>query len=324
MLKVTLQFQKARHINQYVYGFLMLQKAGVIKIDKIVRDTSIKKNILRAIINGTRLVYDAEDGDQIERGFFSQTDYDWCDLYFKRSCSDKLVALYPKCRPVGFNYSLTPAYGIVDYISQNIRRMRGKGDIRHGDFEVIPSRKQQAKVLFITGLWDPAEFSDPVVQDEVAEITHNRLAALKVVKQHFAHCATFGVNGDRNFTRQLASDMILPEKLTDRPYFIKVMKQHDICITTSGLHGSIGGRFGEYIAASRAIISEPLHYSVPGGFADGKNFLSFSDEDTLVSSISHLLENHEARYTMMMENRHYYENSLRPDKLILNTLSNLN
>lgn len=323
MLNVTLRFQKSRHINQYIYGFLMLQKAGVIKIEKIVRDSAIKKNILRATVNGIKFVYDAEDGAQIERGFFSQADYNWCARYYKRSCSEKLAAQYPKCRPLGFNYSLTPAYGILDYLSQNIRRLRGKGDMRHKDLEALPSLSKQPKILFITGLWDPAEFADPAVQAEVAQITQNRLDALKVIKSHFAHCSTFGVNGNRDFTRQFASDMILAEKMTDRPYFIKVMKQHDICITTSGLHGSIGGRFGEYIAASRAIISEPLHYNLPGNFADGKNFLSFSDESSLVSSINHLLENHEARYTMMVENRRYYENSLRPDKLILNTLVNV-
>lgn len=42
-----------------------------------------------------------------------------------------------------------------------------------------------------------------------------------------------------------------------------MVKESDICITTTGLHRSIGWKFAEYIAASKAIVTEKLNYS-PG------------------------------------------------------------
>lgn len=323
MLTVTLSYQKARHINQYLYGFLMLQQAGVLRIEKIIDAPSIKKNILRAEINGVKLVYDAFDGSQQERGFFSVEDYAWCDRYYKRSYGDELAASFPKCFPLGFNYSLTPCYGTLERISQTLRRLRGKGDILHSDLEARPALSRQPKILFITGLWDPAEFSDPQVQQEVEQLTCNRLAALHTVGKYFSHCATFGISGNREFTRKRAANMILPEKLTHRPTFLRLMKQHDICITTTGLHGSVGGRFGEFLAASRAIISEPLHYRTTGNFSEGKNFLRFTDEESLYNAIDRLLSDSEARMAMMQQNHHYYQNWLRPDQLILHTLESV-
>lgn len=320
MLTVTLHLKKSQHLNQYIYGFLMLQRTGVLKIKSINHDDSLKKHILRANINGLKIVYDAEDGDHFERGFFSQSDYEWCDFYYKRSCSESLLIKYPKCRPLTFNYSLTPSYSKIDYLNQNFRRLMGKGDIRHYDLEVTPFYSSQPKILFITGLWDPMESHDPEVQREFEEITMKRVSILKTLKRHYSHCATFGVNGDRDFTRRVAGEFILPKRLTTRPQFISMMKSHDICITTNGLHNSIGWRFGEFVASSRAIISEKLHYKVPGCFSKGVNYLSFNSEDSLLKSLSCLLENHDMRLSMMLENQNYYKNHVRPDILIMNTI----
>lgn len=320
MLNVNLYFQKSHYINQYIYGFFMLRKLGLLKINKIIRDDAISKNLLRAEINGKKIVYDAEDGDHIERGFFSLEDYEWSNYYFKRSYTDKLAKLYPKCFPLGLNYNLSPSYGIIDHFSKNVRRLRGKGDIRHFDLETSPSISKTPKILFTTGLWDPKEFNDQIIQEEVEIINHTRLMVLNVLKENFSHCSTFGVNGNSEFTRKLAKDFILPESFTRRSNFIKNIKKYDICITSSGLHGSTGWRFGEYVSSSRSIISEPLNYKLPGDFSCTKNYLSFNDESSLILSINSLLKDDQTRYKMMLDNNQYYENKVRPDQLILRTL----
>ena len=66
MLNVTLHLKKSQHLNQYIYGFLMLQRTGMLKIKSIIHDSSLKKHILRANIQGLKIVYDAEDGDHFE------------------------------------------------------------------------------------------------------------------------------------------------------------------------------------------------------------------------------------------------------------------
>jgi len=62
--------------------------------------------------------------------------------------------------------------------------------------------------------------------------------------------------------------------LSNRRNYLEVMKQSDICISSMGLHQSIGWKTGEYIAASKAIINESFHYKVVGDFQIGKNYLS--------------------------------------------------
>ncbi|NCJ10694.1 hypothetical protein GW643_09865 [Serratia marcescens] len=320
MISVKLQFKKSNHINQFIYGFSMLEKAGILKITDISVHEEMRKNLLRAEVDGMKFVYDAEDGDHIERGFFSQDDYHWCDHYFKRSLSQSLANRYPKCAPLGLNYCLRPTRGWLDEMSCKLRRLLGKEDVLHSDFDIEPVAARDPKILFITGLWDPKEFNDADVREEVEKINLTRLSVLKLLKHEFSHCATFGVNGDREFTRKIASEFILPNAKTNRLKFIETMKEHDICLTSTGLHDSTGWRFGEYVATARAIISEPLRYQLPGGFTKGNHYLEFTDDDSLFNAINLMLQNDSARQQMMSANRDYYQCWLRPDKLIFNTL----
>ena len=73
----------------------------------------------------------------------------------------------------------------------------------------------------------------------------------------------------------MISEMIQKRHLKKDCYFLNIVKSSDICIATTGLHKSIGWKFGEYIAASRAIITEPLYYEIPGELKRGSNYLEF-------------------------------------------------
>ncbi|HEK2952278.1 TPA: hypothetical protein SMV02_002653 [Proteus mirabilis] len=78
MHNVTLSFKYSHHISQYIYGFLLLSKNNIIKLSNIDKDTNITgaQHILRANIDGKKIIYDANDGDHIDRGFFSIPDYE--------------------------------------------------------------------------------------------------------------------------------------------------------------------------------------------------------------------------------------------------------
>ena len=123
-----------------------------------------------------------------------------------------------------------------------------------------------------------------------------------------------------NFSIQHAKDLLLPFPLTKKENFLKIMRECNICIATTGLHNSIGWKFGEYIAASRAIVSEPLRYQLPGDFNKGENFLEFTNDSELVNCIRILQEDKEKVFDMMKSNFMYYNNYVQPDKMILNTL----
>lgn len=322
MHNVTLSFKYSHHISQYIYGFLLLKKYNIIKISNINNNITGTQHILRANVDGKKIVYDANDGDHIERNFFSIPDYDWCDLYFKRSYSEKLATKFPKCRPLGFNYEIKPVYGVVDNLLGNIRRILGKEIVRHYDLETIPKVSNNPRVLFLTRLWEPEVISEDSScieiekYNEIKKLNRFRIDALNMLNDNFKEISTIGIN-DIEYSRKIAPNFILPKTQTHRRHFINMMKNHEICITSTGLHQSTGWRFGEFVASSRAIISEPLEYIVPGDF---NNYLPFKNVEELYQSVNKLMNDKELRYEMMEKNYHYYNNYLKPDRLILNTL----
>ena len=90
---------------------------------------------------------------------------------------------------------------------------------------------------------------------------------------------------DTDFSRQYAPDLILGYKDTNKSEYINKVKNTSICIATTGLHDSIGWRLGEYVSASRAIISQPLKYDLPGNFCVNKNYLEFDTINELIENI---------------------------------------
>lgn len=77
------------------------------------------------------------------------------------------------------------------------------------------------------------------------------------------------------YAMQHAKDILLLRTMTERGRYLKTLHQSDICIGTMGLHKSSGWKTAEYVAASKGIVNETLHYEVPGNFLEGKNYLAF-------------------------------------------------
>ena len=98
------------------------------------------------------------------------------------------------------------------------------------------------------------------------------------------------------------------------------MKRSAVCVASAGLHGSTGGKFGEYAAAGRAIVSEPLRYTVPGPFAAGENYLEYTTPEECVEQVRFLLAHPEKIRAMQENNRAYTRDWLTPERLIRNTL----
>ena len=162
--------------------------------------------------------------------------------------------------------------------------------------------------MFSTRLWEK--------QNELNEF---RISLARKLKNKFKKNIIIGVN-DNTLSRKLCPDLILHKTVTQRHHFINLINRSLVCITSTGLHRSIGWRFGEFVAAGKAILSEPLHFAVPGNFQVGKNYLSFNSIDEVVDKCDDLLCNLDKIHTMEYENLYYYFHYLKPDILILNTL----
>lgn len=75
---------------------------------------------------------------------------------------------------------------------------------------------------------------------------------------------------DNACARRLCPELIVPDKLTGKRAYLHRMQHTEICVASTGLHGSTGWKLAEYVAAGRAIVTEPLRYTLPGGFEEGK------------------------------------------------------
>ena len=109
--------------------------------------------------------------------------------------------------------------------------------------------------------------------------------------------------------------------LTSKRRYLQHLRKFPVCITTTGLHGSIGWKLGEYVAFSKAIVTEALHYQVPGKFEDDVNFVTFDTPQACVAAAAKLCEEHDRRRQMMIANWRYYHHYVRPDALVLNSLA---
>ncbi len=109
------------------------------------------------------------------------------------------------------------------------------------------------------------------------------------------------------FARREYGDCLVPEGAGRTTVeVVRRARTADVCVTTAGLEGTIGWKIAEYVAASRAIVSERLVSVLPGGFSAGVDYLEFSSVDEFVPAVERLLSDDALRLAMMRANWSYY------------------
>lgn len=330
------------HLNQIYDGFERLKEKGIISIKYSNAKGIQNKPILKVIVNEKyNVIYDTLDGfnwidGSIEENLsYFKSNFEF-DYYFKRSFNNKLLK-YKKDEtqifPLGLNYEFYPNgnnYPKVfkDKIKSTIlnnefcSKLFNKQKFIRDNFEYYPYINKQNKILFLTRLWNPNETKIDYIKKERIEINENRVNCIRACKKEFGNLFLGGLSSDP-FSEKYAKDLILPNNLTNRQSFINLIREHNICISTLGLHESTGWKFAEYVAGSRAIITEPLKYDVPGNFLIQNNYLEFQNVDQLLIEIEKLIKNKELLQNMMINNYNYYNNFVKSDVLILNSLKKI-
>lgn len=342
----------SEHLQQLFTGFLLLRESGFIHLSQRFRHVPVEyaddaphlKNAghahLDVLLDGhLRLHFDTHDAQEIATG-----ELDSCDFYFKRSFAPDVVAALPpnqreRIFPLGLNYRVLPDkvdfFGVrrsvrLSGISRaSLSAVKRAYDIRNrlghqprlalmhsaADLDAEP------KVLFLAAAYDP--YDDPhrdalKVQDRI-QINENRARILRLLKEALGASFTGGF-ADSEFSRQQYPDLIVPPELTHQPHYLRKLGAMPICIATTGLHGSIGWKLAEYVAFAKAPVSEALNYSVPGPFAQDRNYLAFTSPAECLNATTELMENRSLRQQLMRNNAAYYQSHLRPDSLVRNAL----
>jgi hypothetical protein len=340
-----------KHLRQILAGFFELERQGVLNVQftrcnwnsrrvglKIWDTEGATAYLLKVIVDGERhIIYDVSDG--VHTDFIKSVVAPNCDVLFKRSYTPALSAAVgssPVVLPLGLNYEVTSASNRMDRIFYSTRAaliyylksskfLASLFNVEHtaslyiDRFEALPNASASPRILFLARLWDPmvARTADDRIAKE--RINETRIKCIRACAKEFKDRFTGGLRDD-DFSRKRCPDLISPPSVTNKIAFQDQIKQSEICIATTGLNESIGWKFGEYVAASRAIVTEPLRYVVPGDLKSGRNYLEFSSEEQLLQAVYSLYDDEYRRRAMMEANRDYYKWFLRPERLVSNSL----
>ena len=339
------------HLSQIYTGFYLLAKAGMIHLRQIlIKDKcfdfrksqhlrEVRLTHLRVVINDSITVhYDTHDSWEID-----EKDLEATDFYFKRSYDSSRVNSLGRHRqkvfPLGLNYPVYPdGLDQLGFI-RSIKSARGWKKLTEAfrslyifkkiffissvdDMEAPPVYDASPKILFMTGVWDPYDDLDRS-QEKIGEriqINETRADCIRKLRNAFKN-RFYGGFIHSKYALKNFNDCLLPENtLLKKKNYIRLLKTFPIGVATTGLHGSTGWKFAEYIAFSKAILTERLNYEVPGRFEVSKNYLEFNSVEECVEKIDRLISDSKLRKSMMENNWKYYQTYLRPDALVWNTL----
>lgn len=345
-LRIQLSYSRNPHLSQLYSGFQALERMGATTCewDLAPAQRANSPATLSVLVDGrVMLHYDVLDGLNWVVGTAAENlDYFHANapegIYFKRSYTDLLNDYAPPgvtVVPLGLNYFVSPFYvpGAIGLRSRFERQLRDSAFLRRllsiqaasfpvEDFEALPQLAGETRILMYTRLWDPRgkDVRSPREGTERSEINAARIEALLALREAFGSRFTGGIYTD-TFSRSCTDPaLLLSWQESEKHSYLAEMKRHAICVATGGLHGSIGWRFAEYVASSRAIVSEPLQFGVGGEFHSGRNYVEFSNVDELVNCVDRLLSDPKLMRSMMVANYRYYCAHLKPSALVLDTL----
>jgi hypothetical protein len=183
------------------------------------------------------------------------------------------------------------------------------------DLKVLP------RVRFMVAAYDPFDNPDraPDKVEERTQMNETRARCIRLLRKEFDE-RFLGGFVDSPYVRKTFPDLAVPGSATQQKRYVETVKAHPICVASAGLHGSIGWKLAEYVAFSKAIITEQLGFHVPGNFQSGHNYLQFTSPEECVEAAVRLMQDANLRNELMLNNAAYYRASLRPDSLMLNAI----
>lgn len=343
----------SEHISQLCTGFSMLAAQNKIKLTYNLspytrngqsplsdKHPYALQGMFVMINDKTGLFYDTGDGEEIFDGPLRATDF-----YFKRSYRKEAVPGVHKNNvfPLGLYYELYPG-GINKleiarfFLNKQIgksKKQAVKSLLRNlhvmyqptvSDMYALPDPVREPKVLFMTRTWDPEAFSGASEETKAywrrvcIEVNETRANIIETLRTQLGDRFYGGFAFDQYSVSKYSGCLLPDARMAKKKAYINTLREYPICIASTGLFNSIGWKMAEYVAFSKAIVSEPLYFEVPGDFRKDKNYLEFTTAEQCVNQTLLLLNDQQKRAEIMENNNRYYNEYLSPDKLIWRTL----
>lgn len=327
------------HTCAVLTGFHLLAQQGALTCTledcRIPASPLAGEALLEADCGGLCLVFDLMDGYFYNRPEAVFSLFERADVIFKRSYSKPQNSLLPasvraKLRPLGLNYFVTyPGCPLTPPRRNPLARWQDRRQNTSCTVPVfeaaLPHLTKHPQVLFLTRLWDPSEpalQAHPELQAQWEAVSRSRIALLRALREAFPGQFIGGVS-QSSYAEALSPDLILPARATSKRQYLAQVRRSAVCIASTGLHQSVGWKLAEYLAAGRAVVSEPLCCQLPGPFASGQNYLPYTTPEECVAQAKQLLTHPDALLAMAQRNRRYYQEYVRPDAQLAHALAQL-
>ena len=188
-----------------------------------------------------------------------------------------------------------------------------------------PPVQMAPRVLFMTRAWDPDDNGGWTLlpQERAQWLALNRMRQEIVVKlrAELGPAFTGGLERTDYALRHHGAAVLEDRSLSNKLHYLRTLRQHPICVTSIGLHHSNGWKMAEYLAMSRAIVTERLHYHVPYGLAAGTHYLEYEDPQGCVDRVLQLVGDAALRTRLMKAAQAWYAEHGAPDRLMAHALA---
>ena len=313
--------------------------------------------VIELIADGKILAYDISDGYQdfdFPQAFDNQLER--IDFYFKSSYDPAFAQKLKnkekfKNLAMSFGCSYPGSYfekaRIKNAISEKSFKEATYLSLKHSqiqaenDYRKLESNNHydSYNLLFWTRLWEYSHLTTehimkayPTLSPEQAKekceqqiemlrrTNAERIHTINILRETFGDKFTGGLN-DNETSRKEAPDLIVTDpRIVTRQGYLDSLKQNYIHILSKGVHGCIGARYGETFAAGRALITDPFVYEPIGNLKEGANYLTYRSPEEIVACASTLINDIDTVHRMEDNNFCYYNEFVRPDVRMLNTL----
>lgn len=330
------------HVHQVVAGFAILAGRDEAEVTFDVRppaEAPFSPHIVTALVGDVTVAYDMLDGYNLPRTDLEDAIAS-ADLYFKRSFDHRVnesLRHGDRVRPFGLNYQVRCRAGVFRRMAatEPVRRRLGRlgktvlgrsDDLLVETFERPPVPSAHGRVIFMSRAYDPsgepgedpAAMAEPGLSEEREMLNETRAACVRALRAELGDRFVGGLVPSE-FARARYGDCVVDAAATARPRFLRALAGCDVAVATTGLHGSNQWKLAEYLAASKAVVTQPLRYEVPA-FNTPEHYLPFETPEECVEQTTALIDDPERRVAMMRANRDYYEAYVRPDAIVRRSL----
>lgn len=183
-----------------------------------------------------------------------------------------------------------------------------------------PPLELAPRVLFLADALDPADALTPNAAAERVTLNTQRAACMRALRDRFGDKATCGFRNTPFAQREFADLFFSGTEVARQRDHLKLMRQHPICVASNDGHRSSAGNFGDYLAMSRAIVSEKIDGRLPGEIDAGTHYLPFRDVESCVAAVQQLFDVADIRHDLMRASACYAMQHVRPDALVADSL----